>query len=105
MIMTIHIREKKTKVWTKNASDRKTRLKGFYLSNPLYSQSYNHYHKKHETQTIWTAVWSNEKPLKYNDRNEARVKEYQKSKKHYIFQKSNHFYDFFGQKVIIMTKK
>ena len=45
------------------------------------------------------------KQLKYNERNEVRVKPSKISKKHYFFQKSNHFYDFFGQKVIIMTKK
>ena len=36
--------------------------------------------KKPETQSIWTAVWSNEKPLKYNDRNEVRVKASKMSK-------------------------
>ena len=41
----------------------------------------------------------------YNNRNKVHVKPSKISKKHYFFQKSNHFYDFFEQKVIIMTKK
>ena len=60
--------------------------------------------RKYETETIWTAVWSNEIELKYNDRYKVRVQASKKSKKDYLFQKSNHFYDFFEQKVIIMTK-
>ena len=60
--------------------------------------------RKYETQTLWTAAWSNEIETKYNERYELRVKASKKSKKHDFFQKSNHIYDFFGRKVIIMTK-
>ena len=60
---------------------------------------------KHEIRTIWNGVESNEKQLKYNDRKKVRFKAYKMSKKHYFSQKSNHFYDFFWQKVIIMIKK
>ena len=76
------------------AVDRKTRLKWSYRSNPLYS----HYEIEwtFELQTIWTALWSNEKQLNYNDRNEVRVKHLKCPKINIFFpQKSNHFYDFF----------
>ena len=43
------------------------------------------------------------KQLKYNERNKVRVKPSKIYKKHYFLQKSNRFYDFFGQKVIIMV--
>ena len=82
--------------------NHKTKLKWSYLSNPLYSNSYNHHYKK---ALILIAVWSNEIQLKYIDRYEVHVKASKKSKKHDSFHKSNHFYDFFGQKVMIMTKK
>ena len=35
----------------------------------------------------------------------VRVEASKLSKKHYAFQKSNYFYDFFGQKVTIMAKE
>ena len=123
-----HSREKQN-VCSNNALDGKTRLKWFYVSNPLlYSHSYNKnilqyyiyiiyyknitkYYKnitkyitrilqnitrilqeyitsKHEKQTTSTAVWGNEEPLKYNGRNEVRIKASKMSKKHYFFSKN-----------------
>ena len=56
-------------------------------------------------QTSCNAVWSNERQLKYKDRNEVRIKASKMFKSIISVLKSDHFYDFFGQKVIVMTKK
>ena len=41
--------------------------------------------RKHETHTIWTAAWSNEKQMKYNDRNKVCIEASEMFKKHYFF--------------------